>query len=53
LGNRVMGIKEGTCCGEHWVLYTTNESFNTTSKINDVLCVGLVNFVKKKKRSHI
>jgi len=27
----VMGIKEGTC-DEHSVLYTTNESLNTTSK---------------------
>ena len=36
-GNRVMGIKEGTCCDEHWVLYATNESLNTTSKTNDVL----------------
>jgi len=31
-GNQVMGIKEGMCCDEHWVLYTTNESLNTTSK---------------------
>ena len=36
----VMGIKEGTCCDEHWVLYATNESLNTTSKTNDVLYVG-------------
>ena len=39
-GNRVMGIKEGMCCDEHWVLYTTNESLNTTSKTNDVLYSG-------------
>lgn len=31
------GIKEGTDCMEHWVLYENNESWNTTSKINDVL----------------
>ena len=36
----VMGIKEGTCCDEHWVLYAANESLNTTSKTNDVLYVG-------------
>ena len=33
----VMGSKEGTCCMEHWVLYTNNESWNTTSKTNDIL----------------
>ena len=35
--NRVMDIKEGTCCDEYWVLYITNESLNTASKTNDVL----------------
>ena len=39
-GNRVMGIKEGTCCDEHWVLYATNELLNTTTKTYDVLYVG-------------
>ena len=28
----VVGIKEGTYCMEHWVLYVNNESGNTTSK---------------------
>ena len=28
--NLVMGIKEGMYCMEHWVLYTNNESWNTT-----------------------
>jgi len=32
----VMGMKEGTLCMEHWVLYRNNESWNTTSKTNDV-----------------
>ena len=36
----VMGIKEGTYCMEHWVLYAKNESWNTTSKTNDALHVG-------------
>ena len=31
-GNQVMGIKEGTCGDKHWVLYTINESLNTTSQ---------------------
>ena len=33
----VRGIKEGIYCMEHWVLYANNESWNTTSKGNDVL----------------
>ena len=33
----VTGIKEGTYCMGHWVLCTNNESWNTTSKTNDVL----------------
>ena len=33
----VMGSKEGTYCMEHWVLNANNESWNTTSKTNDVL----------------
>ena len=33
----VKGIKEGMYCTEHWVLYTNNGSWNTTSKTNDVL----------------
>ena len=39
-GSWLMGIKECKCWDEHWVLYTTNESLNTTSKTNDVLYVG-------------
>ena len=33
----VMGSREGTYSILHWVLYTTNESLNITSKTNDVL----------------
>ena len=25
-----MGIKEGICCDEHWVLYVSDESLNST-----------------------
>ena len=35
-----MGIKEGTYWMEHWVLYANNESWNTTSKNNDVMYGG-------------
>ena len=33
----VMGIKEGTCCDEYWVLYITDEASNFTSESGDVL----------------
>ena len=33
----VVGIKESTYCMVHWVLYTSNESWNFTSKTWDVL----------------
>ena len=33
----VMGSKEGTYRMEHWVLNANNESWNTTTKTNDVL----------------
>ena len=33
----VMGMKEGTYCMVPWVLYTSNESWNFTSKTRDVL----------------
>ena len=33
----VMGIKEGTYCMVHWVLYANNESWNFTSKTKDIL----------------
>ena len=31
-GSPVMGIKEGTYCMVHWVLYATNESSNLQQK---------------------
>ena len=33
----VMGIKEGTYCMVHCVLYANNESWNIASKTGDVL----------------
>ena len=35
----VMGIKEGTCCDEHLVLYVSNESLNSTLETNITLYV--------------
>ena len=33
---RVMGIKEGTC-DDHWVLYVSDESLNSTPETNITL----------------
>lgn len=29
-----MGIKEGTYCDEHWVLYVNDKSLNLTTETN-------------------
>ena len=29
-----MGIKEGTCCDEHWMLYVSDESQISTPETN-------------------
>ena len=38
-GNWVRGIKVGTLCDEHWVVYTSDELLNTKSETTDVLYV--------------
>ena len=38
--NWVMGIKEGTYWGEHWVLSVSGESLNTTPEIIITLYVN-------------
>ena len=35
----MMGIKEGTCYDEHWMLYVSDESLNSTLETNIVLTV--------------
>ena len=35
-----MDIKEGTCYDEHWVLYVSDESLNSTSETNIALYVN-------------
>ena len=37
--DRSMGIKEGTC-DEHWVLYVSDESLNSTPETNIILYVN-------------
>ena len=40
-GDWVAGIKKGTWCNnEHWVLYATDESLNTTSETNITVYVN-------------
>ena len=34
-GKWVMGIDEGTCWDEHWVLYVRDESWESTPKTNN------------------
>ena len=34
---RVMGIEEGTCWDEHWVLYVSDESWESTPKAKSTL----------------
>ena len=36
----VMGIKEGTCCEEHWVLCVSDESLNSAPETNIALYVN-------------
>ena len=37
----VMDIKEGTWSNEHWVLYATDASLNSTSETNNTVYVKL------------
>ena len=44
-----MGIKEGTCWDEHWVLYVSDESLDSPPKAKTKLYVNQVENKKKKK----
>ena len=46
MGKLVMIIKEGTFCNEHWVLYATDESLNSTPETNSTLYVNYWIFYK-------
>ena len=39
-----MGIKEGTCCDEHWVLYVSDESLNPIPETKTTLYVNYLEF---------
>ena len=36
----MMGIKEGTCYDEHWVICVSDESLNSTPETNIILYVN-------------
>ena len=36
-GKMVMGIEEGTCWDEHWVLYVSDEPWESTPKTKSTL----------------
>ena len=36
----MMGVKEGTCWDEHWVLHVTDESLGSTPETNTTLYVN-------------
>ena len=36
-GKWVMGLEEGTCWDEHWVLYVSDESGESTSEAKTIL----------------
>ena len=46
-----MGIKKGTCWDEHWVLYVSDESLNSTpeSLLHYILTNLDLNKIKKNK----
>ena len=45
----VMGIKEGTCCDEHWMLYISDESLNSNPETNTTLYVNQLEFKNLKQ----
>ena len=50
-GNWLMDIKEGPCCHEHWVLYATDESLNSTPKLTRHYMLANLTLNKTKKKS--
>lgn len=41
---RVIGIKENTCYAEHWVLYVSDQSLNSTPETNIAAYVNYLEF---------
>ena len=40
MGQQVMGTEKATCCDDHWVLYVSDESLNSTPETNITLYVN-------------
>ena len=45
-----MSIKEGTCCDEHWVLYISDKSLNSTPETDIALYVNYLEFLKNLEK---
>ena len=48
-----MGIEEGTCWDEHWVFYTSDESWESTPKAKStfsMLANLTVSYIKKRSQ---
>ena len=48
LVKQVMGIKEDTCCDEHWVIYGTVKSLYCTPETNVILYISYTGIKIKK-----
>ena len=48
-----MGIKEGACFDEHWVLYANDKSWNSTPETNIALYVNYLKFKLKRNNYDI
>ena len=46
-GKQVMGMKEGTCCDEHGVMYGSAASLYCTPETNITPCVSILEFKNK------
>ena len=47
----MIGIKEGTCYDEHWALYVSDESLNSTPETNITLYINELEFKSILKKS--
>ena len=47
-----MGIKEDTCCDEHWVMYGSIESLHCTPKTNVKLYVNYTGIKIREKNEN-
>ena len=50
-GKWVTGIKEGTW-DEHWVLYVSDEAWESTPKTKSMLANLTINYIKKEKKQY-